>query len=244
MEIKKVILSRGRAQNISTHDILTDFDLVVPESELKAYADIVKNADAIEPIPDSIVGLGAVRNWILDHYKEEIVVMFDDDIKYCLSVLNVSPVRIENREEVEAVIFNAALNAWEAEAKCFSFSQTCDVRKYSHSHPFLLSSWVGSVVGVIGRELRFTEKNKLKVDIDFTLQNLKKHRIVWIDARFGFVPTRDTNVGGNSAFRSQDQLEKEIQFLKDKWGKHIKVSNNKSKYRTSINVKRTQQLTV
>jgi hypothetical protein len=244
MEPKKVILSRGRAQHISTHHILTDFDLVVPESELQAYADVVKNANAIVPILDSIVGLGAVRNWILDHYKEEVVVMFDDDIKYCLSLLKFSPTRIKCLQDIETIIFNTAMNAWESGAKCFGFSQTCDVRKYSHSHPFLLNSWVGSVVGVIGRELRFTEKNKLKVDIDFTLQNLKTHRIVWIDARFGFVPTRDTNVGGNSAFRSQDQLEKEIQFLMDKWGKHIKVSNNKSKYRPRVNVKRTQKLTV
>lgn len=244
MEVKKVILSRGRALHISTNEILTDFDLVVPESELQSYAVMVKNANSIIGIPDEVIGLGTVRNWILSHYKEEVLIMFDDDIKYCMSTLNVSPVKIENRDDIEKIICNASLNAYEAGAKCFGFSQTCDVRKYSHSQPFLLSSWVGSVVGVIGRDLRFTEKNKLKVDIDFTLQNLKKHRIVWIDARFGFVPTRDTNVGGNSAFRSQEQLELEIQFLKDKWGKHIKVSNNKSKYRTSINVKRTQQLTV
>lgn len=244
MEIKKVILSRGRALYITTHDILTDFDLVVPESELESYSVMVKNASEIIGIPDEIVGLGSVRNWILEYYKEEVLIMFDDDIKYCMSTLNFSPVRIENREEIEMIIFNAALNAYDAGAKCFGFSQTCDVRKYSHCQPFLLNSWIGSVVGVIGRELKFTEKNRLKVDIDFTLQNLKKHRIVWTDARFGFVPTRDTNVGGNSAFRSQEQLEKEIQFLKDKWGKHIKVSNNKSKYRTTINVKRTQQLTV
>ena len=244
MQLKKVILSRGRSQHISTHDILTGFDLVVPVSEVSDYMAMVKNADAIVPIPDEVVGLGAVRNWILDHYEEEVVIMFDDDIKYCLSVLNLSPVRMDHPDEIEGIIVNCALNAEEAGAKCFSFSQTCDVRKYSHSQPFLLNSWVGSVVGVIGRELRFTEKNKLKVDIDFTLQNLKKHRIVWVDARFGFVPTRDTNVGGNSAFRSQEQLDLEIQFLKDKWGKHLKVSNSKSKYKTSINVKRTQQLTV
>ncbi|NTV25918.1 MAG: hypothetical protein HGB01_06875 [Chlorobiaceae bacterium] len=244
MQPKKVILSRGRSQHITTHHILQDFELVVPESEIPDYQTIVKNANEIIGIPDAVVGLGSVRNWILDHYADEVVVMFDDDIKYCVSVLNFSPVRMEHPDEIEGIIYNCALNAYEAGARCFSFSQTCDVRKYSHSQPFLLNSWVGSVVGVIGRELRFTEKNKLKVDIDFTLQNLKKHRIVWVDARFGFVPTRDTNVGGNSAFRSQEQLEVEIQFLKDKWGKHIKVSNNKSKYRTTINVKRTQQLTV
>jgi hypothetical protein len=244
MKIKKVILSRGRALYITTHELLQDFDLVVPESEIEGYTSIVKNVNSIVGIPDEVIGLGSVRNWVLDYYQEEIVVMFDDDLKSCISVLNFSPVTIENREEIDAIIFNCALNATEAGATCFGFSQTCDVRKYSHSQPFLLNSWVGSVVGVIGRDIRFTEKNKLKVDIDFTLQHLKKNRIVWIDARFGFIPTRDTNVGGNSAFRSQDQLETEIQFLKDKWGKHLKVTNNKSKYRTTINVKRTQHLTV
>jgi hypothetical protein len=204
----------------------------------------VKNANSIIGIPDEVIGLGAVRNWILNHYREEIVIMFDDDIKYCLSLLNISPVRIENRIDIEKIIYNVALNAYEAGAKCFALSQTCDVRKYSHSQPFILNSGVGGMIGVIGRELTFTEKNKLKVDYDYVLQNLKKYRIVWIDSRFGFVAIRDTNIGGNSTYRNQEQLNNEIQFLQDKWGKHIKISKDKSKFRTTINVKRTQQLTV
>ena len=47
MKVTKVILSRGRHDTITTHKILTDFDLVVPQSELNKYKEVVTNANNI-----------------------------------------------------------------------------------------------------------------------------------------------------------------------------------------------------
>ena len=244
MRLRKVILSRGRHESINTHNLLSKFDLVVPESELLEYKMVVENAENIVGIPDDIHGLGSVRNWVLDHYEDEIVVMFDDDIKHFISVLNLSPVNITKPEMIDQIINNIAVCCMDAGLSLFGLSQFGDVRKYEHTQPFLLNSWTGTIVGIIGRKHRFTEINKLKVDADFTLQKLLDDRIVWIDARYTFSCVRDSNKGGNSLYRSQARIDKEVDFLKRKWKDHIKISSMSSqgkangKYSLKLNVKR------
>ena len=47
-------------------------------SEVEEYTK--RYANPILTIPDEIMGLGPVRNWVLDNFKENIVIMIDDDI--------------------------------------------------------------------------------------------------------------------------------------------------------------------
>lgn len=245
MKIKKIILSRGRSSTICTHNVLKDFDLVVPTSEVDKYKTVVHNANDIVQIPDSIKGLGAVRNWVLDYYKDEILVMFDDDIDCFFSLLNIKAFKITDVDMIDLIIDNCASNCLEAGASMFSFNQVQgDIRKYDHTQPFNLKTWTGTIVGVIGRKYKFTEINKTKVDADYSLQCLLKDRIVWVDNRFSFGCKRDNNVGGNSLYRNQDSVNKEIQFLKDKWGKHIKITERENKYSLKLNIDRTQKIII
>ena len=244
MKLKQVILSRNRYETITTHTLLHKFDLVVPESQLQEYKEVVTNYENIVAIPDEVHGLGCVRNWVLDYYSEEIIVMFDDDIAKFISVLNISPVTITKPEMVDQIINNCAVCCLDAGLSLFGLSQYGDVRKYQHTMPFALNSWTGTIVGIIGRKHRFTEINKLKVDADFTLQKLLHDRIVWIDSRYTFSCKRDNNKGGNSLYRSQDQIDAEISFLKRKGKDHIKIGSMSSqgksngKYSLKLNVKR------
>ncbi len=243
MKLKTVILSRSRFKDISTHKLLRNFDLVVPESQVEEYAKTVKNADAIVPIPDDVLGLGAVRNWIMSHYDEEILIMLDDDIKNFVSLLQLKPEKIEDIDVIECILFNCAQNCVDAGLSLFSFNQcTTDVLKYQHSKPFNLCSWVGTVIGIVGRNFTFTEINKLKVDADYSLKVLLKERIVWIEQRFSFQNIRDKNIGGNTEFRTQQAIEDEISFLEEKWKKHIKISRHQSKYNLSLRVQRRQRI--
>lgn len=239
MQLRKIIISRSRHDLITTHKVVPDATLVVTESEAHLYEhtglEIVK-------IPDSVMGLGAVRNWVLDHFTEEIILMFDDDIKYLLSIMNVSPIRINDLDEVYDIIENTVSNAVEAGVTVFSFDQKGDCRKFRENRPFLLTSWVGSVVGIIGRKYRFTETNKFKVDADYSLQCLLYDRIVWIDTRYSFIPERDCNRGGCSLYRNSDSIVKEVEFLRRKWGRFIKITEGRGTYQLSLKVKRTQKI--
>lgn len=244
MKVRKVILSRSRAEHITTHKILEEFTLVVPESEIPEYEKRVKTATEIVGIPDDIHGLGAVRNWVLDRFDEEILIMLDDDIRQFILLLGQSPQIIKRPELIEQILLNCAVMCLDAGLTLFSFSQKGDVRKYQHTEPFKLNSWVGTIVGIIGREHRFTEQNKLKVDADYTLQVLRDKRIVWIDERYVFTCHRDNNSGGNGLYRTQELIDQENEFLKRKWGQYIRIRKQKEKYGLSLGVTRKQSIVV
>ena len=132
--------------------------------------------------------------------------------------------------------------AKDAGVGCFGYTQT-DIRKYNGTAPFTLCTWVGCVIGVIGKGIQF-RNDKFKVDIDFCLQNLMINRIIWCDNRYYFSQARDNNSGGNSLFRNQEEYEKSCQSLKEKWGSYINIKNDKhrSQISISLNVKRKQSL--
>lgn len=236
MELKKVILSRGRASAISTHKFIRDAVIVCPDTEVDGYR---KCGLEIVPIPESVRGLGAVRNWCLDHFTEDLV-MIDDDLKKVFFLGGPKLVYFTDPEDCSAIINNCYVMAGDADCRMFGFNQTYDIRKFDPHDPFLLNSWTGGIIGVIGRdpELRFIETNKGKVDIDFCLQNLMKYRRVWIDDRYAFQTAKDNNRGGSSEFRTLESLNAEMMFLKRKWGKYIAFGKCSSRETVRLHVDR------
>ena len=238
--MRKIILSRGRSQRLMTHEILMDPILVVPESEVKDYEKY--DLETIG-IPDNREGLSQVRNWILDKFGGPVI-MFDDDITNIIILTDISPKHTTDRGYIEEILQNTYQNAKEAGANIFGFSQKCDVRKYRANNPFLLSTWVGGVIGIIEPKYRFDENNRLKVDVDYCLQSLLRDRIVWVEERFGFIQVRDRNIGGSSIFRSRERMRKEMEYLKNKWGKYIELRFTKTKESVRLNVDRRQNISI
>ncbi len=239
--IKKIILSRSRSDSIITHKFLNDAVLLVPESEKMDYVEVIGDSCKIRTIPDSYKGLSAVRNWCLDNFKEDCLIMFDDDIKGLFCICREAGFWVHGSNDIDQVLENAAFCAKGAKCGVFGFNQAWDVRKYQENQPFKLVGWVGGVIGVIGRKNRFDEHNKLRVDIDFCLTNLLKNRIIWIDNRFSFVQKRFSNKGGNSVYRTMDSDKRELDYLKTKWGSYLKFPKSKTQQLVRVNIKRTQK---
>jgi len=236
--IKIIILSRGRSQSITTTKVLPEFiEVLVPESQKSLYEAVVRNP--IITTPDDVLGLGKLRNWCIDNFKEETVIMMDDDISRCYSLTGLKSKRLDKEQTLE-VLVNTAIMAKDAGCKCFGFTQT-DIRKYNATNPFSLCTWVGGVIGVIGKGRKF-RNDKFKVDIDFCLENLLTNRILWCDNRFLFSQKRDSNVGGNSEFRTKDSYKDSTNSLKEKWGKYVIISEHNSQLRIKLNVQRKQQI--
>ena len=242
LDIRILILSRSKYETITTHKILPEFiEILVPESQKSLYEARVSNP--IITIPDDVKGLGMVRNWVLDNFQEETVIMVDDDIIKCYCFTGKLTREIKDRQAVLEILVNAAIMAKDLGTNCFGFNQT-DIRKYKGQDPFNLCTWVGGVIGVIGREQRF-RNDKFKVDVDFCLQTLMNKRVIWCDTRFGFSQKRDNNRGGNSEFRTSEAYDRSIESLKAKWGDYIKIKrDNGSQVRTTINVKRKQSISL
>lgn len=216
-------------------------EVLVPESEREKYKKRISNP--ILTVPDEVKGLGPLRNWVLDNFKEEIIVMMDDDLTnmYCLT--GEFSRKITDPDEAFQIIVNTAVMAMDSGAKCFGFAQT-DIRKYNGTSPFQLNRWIGAVVGVIGRDLRF-RNDKFKVDIDFCLKNLLYNRYLWVDDRYYFNQNRNNNTGGNSLFRTDEEYQKSLDSLKRKWGVYLKeTKSHKTDINLKLNVKRKQDLDI
>ncbi len=236
-----LILSRGRAGQVTTVDLLPEWvEMLVPDDEAEIYGSLYPNP--ILTIPKEVMGLGFVRNWVLDHFDDETIIMIDDDIKilYCITMEHAR--RIKNKGEVVQILINSAVMAKDMGVHVFGYTQT-DIRKFNGTMPFSLCGWVGCVIGVIGRKYRFRD-DYFKVDIDFCLQNLLVDRILFIDNRYYFYQNRDNNVGGNSIFRTKEGFDKSVRSLKEKWGDNIKLGTHKSQIRISLDVKRRQQIEI
>lgn len=241
MGLRILILSRGRSATIArdTCSVLPDdVEVLVPESERDQYAREIPNP--LLTVPDDVEGLGRLRNWVLDNIQEESVVMVDDDITSLYQLDLAKSRNVRDRDEALQVLVNAWVMARDAGAGVFGFSQT-DIRKYKGTDPFSLCSWVGGVIGVIGRRLRFRD-DPFKVDIDFCLQNLLVNRMVWVDNRYFWWQHRDNNSGGNAQYRTESAYERSIETLKDKWGDLIKVRTVKNQKRITLNVERKQEV--
>lgn len=239
-DIRVIILSRGRSDNVTTVNILPDYiEMLVPESEKHLYE--AKYPNPILTIPDDIIGLGRVRNWVLDNFKEKIIIMVDDDINKCYCITGLHARNIKDKEEMLQVFINDAVMCEDAGLHCFGYTQT-DIRKYSGCEPFKLTGWVGCVIGVIGRKYRFRD-DKYKVDIDFCLKNMLVDRVIWINCMYYFFQNRDNNTGGNSIFRTQDEYEKSLNSLLEKWKGWLTMSkSNKSQISLKTHIKRKQDI--
>ena len=120
----------------------------------------------------------------------------------------------------------------------FGFNQAALPLTYANYDPFGLDTWVGGVIGIIGREQRFDVNLLLRADIDFCLQSLLRDRIVLVDGRYSFIHTRFAGGGGNAANRSSARHEQEIAYLKRKWGPYLDHVKAKGTTRLVLRVKR------
>ncbi len=232
-----VIPSRGRAQSIgeNTLRVVPDALVCVGESEAAAYGAVTSN---LLVHPDDVVGIGPLRQWVLDNVADPVVVMLDDDIKGVYWKGDIKQKRIDDPDHVRAVIERVAIMAADAGARVFGFAQAQSPMEYKAFEPFALSTWVGGVVGVIGRELRYDTSLILRADIDFCLKSLLRDRFVWVETRYCFQHVRFAGRGGNASNRSSERHRREIDLLLKRWGRHISHRTQKGTTCLKIRVPR------
>lgn len=241
MEMRIVIPSRKRpAECARALKLFPEATVTVAESEVPAYQHL---RCELVPHADEVAGIGPIRQWVLDNFEEEVIVMVDDDIVHVrCPVGHVSKSHvIIDAAAIRQILINSAQIAKDMGTAVFGFDQSGgDTRKFRVHDPFGLNSWTGGVIGIVGRSLRYDTSLLLRADIDYCLKCLLKHRIVFIDRRFSFVHKRFTNSGGNDHVRSAQRSQAEIDRLKDRWGPWLGVEEAKTTIKIKVKVRRRQ----
>lgn len=237
--MKLVIPTKGRADVIREKSLklFPDACLCVGDDEVDQYSPLVSKEKLIVH-PSSVVGIGPLRQWILDNVKDRCVVQIDDDITHAYSQVGFHKRRIEDPREAHAMVERMATIAMDAGVRVFGFNQEARPLTYANFNPFSLNHWVGGIVGVIGRELRYDTSLLLRADIDFCLQSLMHDRFILLDRRYSFIHTRFGGAGGNARQRSSDRHSKEIAYLRRKWAPYLEEVAAKGTTRLVVRVPR------
>jgi hypothetical protein len=232
-----VIPTKSRADVIGKKALrlFPDATLCVGDDEVDAYGRLSKN---LLVHPTDVVGIGPLRQWVLDHVDDPCVVMVDDNVTHVYSQVGFHKERIEDADTARAIVERIAILAQDAGVRVFGFNQAARPLTYANFRPFSLDTWVGGVVGIIGRELRYDQRLLLRADIDFCLQSLLHDRMVLVDGRFSFIHTRFAGSGGNARQRSSERHEREMAYLKRKWGPYLDVVQAKGTTRLVVRVSR------
>lgn len=238
MSLRTVIITRGRSDTIESHKVFPFATIACPESEKEAY----------EPLglpmvfyPDTISGISQVRNWTVKAFKETCVVMVDDDIQRFQGLAGYRKLEVEP-DGIRQVFENSYEAAKVMKTRIFGYNQRPDQRYLNRNDFFSCKTWVGGIVGFIGKKPQWDENLKCKCDIDACLTEMMKNRSVFTDCRYTVVQRRDDNAGGNSGNKSKEVIEKEVEYLKNKWGASLKVKNHKTQIRIATDVIRRQKL--
>jgi len=239
-DVRVVIPSKDRVADCRTALGLFPEALVVVREDQREMYDAV-NAPLLTH-PMSVSGIGPLKNWILDNVPDETLVMVDDDV-YDLRCPIGHPTKshcIRDPQAIRQILENAETIARGMGAPVFGFDQTGgDVRKFRPQDPLGFSGWVGAVVGVIGREIRYDSNLLIRADIDFCLQAQLKRRVIFCDRRFGFIHRpRFTYRGGNALQRSSQRNQLEMDYLQGKWGQWLSVKPAATTIRLVVNVDR------
>jgi hypothetical protein len=155
--------------------------------------------------------------------------MIDDDCHRC-SILTGKLIVAATALQAESIIEQAAIASFDSRARLFGFSQSLNLVVFNPGKPFRLTGMVGSIVGVHYPGVVWDEKLSVRVDLDASLEAMRRDRIVWIDTRYCFEIVKDDNAGGSSLLRSEETVTRDVAWMKAKWGKFVTVDDPEDGY--------------
>jgi hypothetical protein len=210
----------------------------VPEEERDLYAAEYKNP--IYTYPNSVHCHCDAMQAVRDTITEKRVFFLDDDITDFRKPYRETMVKVSG-EDALFNIFNLTVMAMDLGVPLYGFADIGSVKFYRANKPFLLSGFLSaSCMGFNDTDIRSTFK--LKEDVDFCLQVLLEHRILWISYMMCAVHDCDRLAGGNMGVKNKEIYDRCMKQLKDKWGKYVQFKDNDhGNYKVHVIVPRTQK---
>lgn len=220
-DIDIIVPSKGRPE---TKDIIFSlFPMArycIAESEVDAYGITDKNRLLVHK--DDLVGLIPKRQWILDNCKKRIVVQCDDYIQKVFCLTGFRPRHITDPDAIFRILHNAAIVTDGLGLKMFGFTTHPKPMYAPDNHPFAFCGMIAGVFGIVNDgTLKYDQNLTTREDVDMTLQGLLKCRVNWQDTRFCFFGKDWNNQGGLQSVRTAESEERDVAYMKQKWGAHV-----------------------
>lgn len=218
-----VIPSHGRPGRVDTLKLVPDGVVCVEESQADAYRQAYPNA-RIEAHPDSVIGMGAKRQWMYERFGS--IFMLDDDMLQMVN-LSIQPGQGETSrvspELIVPLIHRAAENCREAGAYLFGFNEFPNPLVFSPQQPFTLTGMIaGGATGLLAGSGLWFRTGYLQEDCWIVLLNAYTHRKAWIDLRYSFT-TRPVgrNPGGLGTQRTMAAEKAALEMLQRTFGPSV-----------------------
>jgi len=172
------IPSKGRAGETTSEKILHDKCVYyVPESEAHQYSQFIKN---VIPVPNTVIGITATRNWILKNTNDKKIVFVDDDVRSCGYILI-------NKNNAKKIEITDPLFWYDEFLKIFDVCEQLDYKIWGLKtedqlkscypyKPILFQSYVtASCMGIVNDgTYYFDEEFKVKEDYELCLRHIKE----------------------------------------------------------------------
>jgi len=226
--IPVVVPSHGRPNQVHAVTCVSPerLTICVPASQEAAYKESYRDIKVLAH-PDTVRGLSAKRQWILEEFGS--VVMIDDDIAHFGS-LEFRPGErqwVLSPDEGAMLIDRLADEAAELGVFLFGINESADPRFFWESDPYRMTGWVnGGFMGILeGSKLAFNSKIVACDDYWVSALNAHYHRKVLVDRRYCMLEGKGggttTRVGGQAALRSAETEAEDNRILREFFGDAI-----------------------
>ena len=223
--------SYKRANGLKTHKLIEHVTYCVGESEKEEYE---QQGVQVVACPDKVNGnIARARNWILDKYADQMLVIVDDDIERigrhepCGDSYRVNWLK---PDDISGFIQQGFELCEGFGARLWGLNPASDKGGYREYTPFGCNSYIsGSFSGFIKPELRYDESLPLKEDYDMTIQQCDTYRRVLRLNMFHMVKNDHGNKGGCANYRTLEREKEQFLLFQKKWGSRIVKRDNGSK---------------
>lgn len=250
LDYQIVVPSRKRASNMSA------LTLKFPDSVIWVHEG--EREDYLRVLPESrlrthnVSGLAAIRREMILGTKNECVVMIDDDVDELYFLEGEKVTHTRDGAIMTQVIENSVRICKDLGLKMFGYNMIPEPKFYNSCNPMSLSTVFCFVYGVFGKNIVPDGRlHYILEDVDMVMTCLMDNRIVYKDCRFAFVgKSTGGGVGGCQGVRNSIDHEKDMEFMKKKWGKYLNIGKKRVSKKASnvnglsLNVKRKSPLVV
>ena len=213
--------SYHRSNAIKTYHLLEKCVYVVRKSEEKAYLNAGIKKEDLWAVDDELINGGDVVVWyIIEHAKEDAIVICDDDFDDFRYMLDFTYDCGKDKETITAELERILQLVVDLDIGLGFLSPTCIPYNYDREIAF---KGIPGAVKFINRKVfkaKYDEKVAENFDMDMVLQELMYNRICIMPKYFYDKSKMDVNAGGNSERVRQQQIDS-VMNMKAKWGKYF-----------------------